>query len=130
MAMHQGSWKCSKCGGEITELPFVPRSETGLTCRECWSKGQQSQSSAPATEATATAGEIPEDIPLEAGLASEPMPTDDGFPDATPIQPGEKQKFEGDWSCAGCGGAITSLPFNPRDTSNLKCLDCFKASKG
>jgi CxxC-x17-CxxC domain-containing protein len=72
---------------------------------------------------------MPNDIPEDAGLAGEPMPADDGF-DATPITPGEKQKFSGAWRCAGCGGEITSLPFNPRDTSNLKCLECFKASKG
>lgn len=29
----------------------------------------------------------------------------------------------------GSGTAITELPFEPRDTSNLKCLDCFKKSK-
>jgi CxxC-x17-CxxC domain-containing protein len=43
---------------------------------------------------------------------------------------GEKPKVAGNWVCSGCGGAITSLPFTPRDTSNLKCLDCFKKSKG
>ena len=42
---------------------------------------------------------------------------------------GDKPRFEGDWKCSGCGAAITSLPFTPRDTSNLKCIDCFKKSK-
>jgi CxxC-x17-CxxC domain-containing protein len=74
------------------------------------------------------AGEMPSDIPEDAGVAGEPMPSDDGM-EATPITPGEKHKFTGDWKCAGCGGAITSLPFTPRDTSNLKCLECFKQSK-
>jgi hypothetical protein len=73
---------------------------------------------------------MPNDIPEDAGVASEPMPADDfGMEGATPVEPGEKKKFEGNWSCAGCGGSINSLPFTPRDTSNLKCLDCFKASK-
>jgi CxxC-x17-CxxC domain-containing protein len=40
-----------------------------------------------------------------------------------------KARVEGNWSCSGCGAAITSLPFTPRDTSNLKCMDCFKKSK-
>jgi CxxC-x17-CxxC domain-containing protein len=75
------------------------------------------------------AGEMPADFPDDADIAGEPMPSDDGF-DATPVVPGEKPKVAGNWTCAGCGGAITSLPFLPRDTSNLKCLDCFKASKG
>lgn len=42
---------------------------------------------------------------------------------------GERPMFEGNWTCAGCGAAITKLPFQPRDTSNLKCIDCFKASR-
>ncbi|MCD5380978.1 MAG: hypothetical protein LR008_00160 [Candidatus Pacebacteria bacterium] len=132
--MHQGNWKCSSCGGAITELPFQPRSESGLTCRTCWSKnnGRDSQ---PAVEAEVDAGgaaaaEMPNDMPDDAGIASGPMP-DDAFAgmDAAPVTPGEKPKFEGNWQCSGCGGSITSLPFNPRDTSNLKCLDCFKRSK-
>jgi hypothetical protein len=71
------------------------------------------------------AGEVP-DFPFEAGLASEPS-FDDGFDAAPPA--GEKPKITGDWTCATCGGGISSLPFTPRDTSNLKCLDCFKRSK-
>jgi CxxC-x17-CxxC domain-containing protein len=127
--MHQGNWKCSGCGGEIKELPFQPRSETGLTCRDCWSKNNN-KSAAPATADVSAppSEEMPFDIPEDAGVASGPMPDDDGM-DAKPVVPGEKAKFEGDWRCAGCGGSITSLPFQPRDTSNLKCLDCFKASK-
>ena len=68
--------------------------------------------------------------PLDAGVVGEPMPIDDGFgEDAVPVTPGEKPRFEGTWSCSTCDSTITSLPFQPRDTSNLKCLDCFKASK-
>ncbi len=125
--MHQGNWKCSGCGGQITELPFMPRSETGLTCRTCWSKSNNKQSSPPPE--MNTVNEALGDIPEDAGLASEPM-TDDGFSaDATTVTPGEKKKIAGNWQCAGCGGSITSLPFSPRDTSNLKCLDCFKRSR-
>lgn len=135
--MHQGNWKCSKCGAAITELPFQPRSEDGLTCRTCWSAGRNQGSASPSAAPNPEpdmggSSEAPpfDDIPDGAGLASGPMP-DDGFAgmDATPITPGEKPKFEGDWQCAGCGASITSLPFNPRSTDNLKCLDCFKGSK-
>ncbi len=126
--MHQGNWKCSSCGGSITELPFVPRSETGLTCRTCWSKKNNKQSAS--VPEMNTASEIPNDFPEDAGLASEPMPDDDFGMGAVPIVPGEKKKFAGDWQCSLCGGAITSLPCIPRDTSNLKCIDCFKQSKG
>lgn len=90
----------------------------------------------PVAPAMATADEpMPDtDIPDfdEAQLASEPMPPEDAFAGmegATDAAPGEKPKFEGNWQCAQCGGSITSLPFQPRRTDNLKCLDCFKASR-
>ena len=41
----------------------------------------------------------------------------------------EKVKHKGDWKCSGCSKAITELPFKPRDTSNLLCIDCFKQSR-
>jgi ribosomal protein L37AE/L43A len=122
--MHQGNWKCSGCGGTITELPFIPRSETGLTCRACYA-GSKGGSSAPKAPAMSVADEVP-DIPFDAEPASGPQ-MDDGFDAAPPA--GEKPKVSGDWQCATCGGSISSLPFTPRDTSNLKCLDCFKRSK-
>lgn len=34
--MHQGDWKCSECGKEITELPFEPAADRPIYCRECW----------------------------------------------------------------------------------------------
>ncbi|MBP7805128.1 MAG: hypothetical protein KA052_02850 [Candidatus Pacebacteria bacterium] len=43
---------------------------------------------------------------------------------------GDRPRISGDWTCSGCKAAITSLPFEPRDTSNLLCIDCFKKSKG
>ncbi|NQV93495.1 hypothetical protein HQ403_03325 [Candidatus Kaiserbacteria bacterium] len=42
---------------------------------------------------------------------------------------GDKPKHQGDWKCSGCSKAITELPFKPRETSNLLCLDCFKQSR-
>ncbi len=42
----------------------------------------------------------------------------------------EKQKFQGDWKCSGCGKAITELPFEPKNTENLTCFDCHKAKTG
>jgi CxxC-x17-CxxC domain-containing protein len=33
--MYQGQWKCSKCGAEITELPFEPKGDSPLYCKEC-----------------------------------------------------------------------------------------------
>ena len=39
------------------------------------------------------------------------------------------QKFQGDWKCSSCGGAITELPFEPRSTSNLTCKNCYLKRK-
>jgi ribosomal protein L37AE/L43A len=122
--MHQGNWKCSSCAGTITELPFIPRSETGLTCRACYSS--QKGGSTPKPAVATTADELP-DIPFDAEPATGPQ-LDDGF-DTAPTTPTEKPRYQGNWQCASCGGSINSLPFTPRDTSNLKCLDCFKRSK-
>ncbi len=68
------------------------------------------------------------DIPDYAEIASEPAPGDDFGGSAIPVS-NERPRFSGSWQCAQCGGAITSLPFAPKNTSNLKCLDCFKRSK-
>ncbi len=126
--MFQGNWKCSKCGGAITELPFEPRSESGLTCRACYAKGK-AEGETPMESAAATAPDFSQapdmaDIPDDAGMAGEQPPAPD-FEEMAPA-PTEKPKFQGDWKCSKCGGAITSLPFEPRSTANLKCLDCFK----
>jgi CxxC-x17-CxxC domain-containing protein len=43
---------------------------------------------------------------------------------------GERKMFAGDWKCSKCGCPITKLPFEPKATNNLTCIDCFKKSKG
>ena len=129
--MYEGNWTCSKCGGAITQLPFEPRSNSGLTCRTCYAKGQDRAATSAPAPGTTTATEVP-DIPADAGVATEPPPLDDAFAGIEGMEesaPAEKPKHAGNWSCATCGDAITSLPFEPRSTNNLKCLDCFKASK-
>jgi CxxC-x17-CxxC domain-containing protein len=125
--MHQGNWKCSSCGGSITELPFEPRSESGLTCRTCYAKAKdRDNSSQPASEMPPASEPAPNDMPEDAVLASEPAPDDNLN---KPVVTGERAKFSGNWRCSTCDTSITSLPFAPRDTSNLKCIDCFKKSK-
>jgi|AntRauTorckE6833_2_1112554.scaffolds.fasta_scaffold00132_8 CxxC-x17-CxxC domain-containing protein len=134
--MYQGNWTCSKCGGEITELPFEPRNNSGLTCKACFIKAKQAEQGGAEASSADVAGAAddappPEpDFPDNYDAASEPAPPPPADLDgAEPINPGERKMFTGDWACAGCGAPITQLPFEPRNTSNLKCLDCFKQSK-
>ncbi len=129
--MHQGNWKCSSCGGAITELPFQPRSESGLTCRTCYGKQKDKEKGVnPASEIPemSVASEPQDDFPDYAETTSEPAPHEDFAPNMAPVT-NEKPKFAGKWKCATCGNDIASLPFEPRDVTNLKCLDCFKRSK-
>ena len=137
--MYEGNWKCSSCGGAITQLPFQPRSESGLTCRACYGKNKDAEKSEQPIPEMQTANEAPpmDGAPAfdEFAVAGEPMPDDGAFAgleDAAPASAGpasDKPKHTGNWSCSQCGNAITSLPFEPRGNANLKCLDCFKASK-
>ena len=48
-----------------------------------------------------------------------------------PTEEQKPQRYTGDWQCAKCGRAITSLPFKPRGTSadRLQCLACYKAGR-
>lgn len=135
--MYQGNWKCSKCGGAITELPFEPRGTAGLTCRDCYFKEKNGDSGTASNDKPAEVSgssdfddrnDVPPFDPDDVSLATEPAP-DDPNQAGEPAVPGERKMFEGDWSCATCGGSITQLPFQPRNTENLKCLDCFKNSK-
>lgn len=134
--MYQGNWTCSACGGSITELPFEPKSDKGLTCRDCYFKeknGGSAPASAEAAPTDATADiddrEAPPFDPDDAGIAGEPTP-DSPDRENAPAATGERKMFTGDWQCSVCGGSITSLPFEPRgDAGNLKCIDCFKQNK-
>lgn len=133
MAMYEGNWKCSSCGGAITQLPFEPRSESGLTCRTCYAKGKDAEKAGQSIPEMKTATEAP-DAPdyNEESITKEPMSADDAFAGlegATSVNT-EKKTYAGNWTCSGCGGAITSLPFEPRSTEKLKCIDCFKKSRG
>ena len=68
-----------------------------------------------------TDGLLCRDCHSKKGGSSSPRPASQG---------GDRPRVEGNWTCSTCGGAITSLPFTPRETGNLKCIDCFKKSKG
>ena len=102
--MHQGNWKCSGCGGAITELPFQPRSEAGLTCRACYAKGKDSQKAEQPVAEMPTASEpmpmdgVPDFDEYQGG--AEAMPDEDPFAGMETLGsavPGEKPKIEGNW---------------------------------
>jgi len=46
-------------------------------------------------------------------------------------QQGDRQMFQGNWSCGQCGGSITELPFkpDPEREGSLKCRDCHRAGR-
>lgn len=91
---------------------------------------EEAASAPPAGTAHDDRTDVPPPDPDDATAASEPAPAPpDDLDGGVPATPGERKMFEGNWTCAGCGAEITQLPFQPRDTSNLKCLDCFKQSK-
>lgn len=126
--MFQGNWTCSTCGGTIKELPFEPRSNAGLTCRDCYFKNKNGDTKEAPVVDTLAGGEVDDrEVPPfdpDTGIAHEPAPEDPVLASA-PVA-GERKMFEGNWSCALCGNSISKLPFEPRNTENLKCLDCFK----
>ncbi len=43
--MFQGNWTCSKCGAEITELPFEPTEGKDILCKECHRSQRESRPS-------------------------------------------------------------------------------------
>lgn len=129
--MFQGNWTCCKCSGVITELPFEPKSEKGLTCRDCFLK-QTDKTKSPSHETRTSNGALDDrdvppfdpDVTSAAGEQTIDSPHHANAPVAE-----ESTMFEGSWTCATCGAAITKLPFEPRGTENLKCIDCFKKAK-
>ena len=38
----------------------------------------------------------------------------------------DRPMFKGDWKCAECQTAITELPFQPREGSEVYCRDCYR----
>lgn len=41
--MYQGNWSCSSCSAGISQLPFQPKDEANLLCRDCLQKKRDSQ---------------------------------------------------------------------------------------
>ena len=43
-----------------------------------------------------------------------------------------RKMYQGNWTCAKCGGAITELPFDPDPSrlGQLKCRNCHREERG
>ena len=37
--------------------------------------------------------------------------------------------FEGNWTCSDCSGAITQLPFEPKEGQNITCKECYMKNR-
>lgn len=44
-------------------------------------------------------------------------------------QPRQRRTYQVDLKCAGCGTAITELPFQPAGNSPVYCRDCFRKQR-
>ncbi len=101
--MHQGNWKCSSCGGAITELPFKPDDSRihQLLCRDCHKQKRGD-----------SRGDSRGD---RRGGAGAPRPM-----------------HQGNWKCSSCGGGIPELPFEPDESrlGELLCRDCHRQKRG
>ena len=42
---------------------------------------------------------------------------------------GQRQTFQGDWTCSKCGAKITELPFEPDGDRPIYCRDCHRAMR-
>lgn len=43
---------------------------------------------------------------------------------------GQRQMYQGNWTCSSCNAGISELPFQPRETGNLMCRECHSKSRG
>jgi len=39
---------------------------------------------------------------------------------------GQRQMYQGDWTCSECGAEIKELPFEPEGDRPLYCRDCHR----
>lgn len=109
--MVQGNWTCAQCSKEITELPFEPRDNSNVLCSDCHRAKRQSFGGGSGGSNNRRGG------------------FGGGFGGGNRGGSFQRKMYQGDWKCSDCGTAITELPFQPKDESNLKCRDCFKKDR-
>jgi len=42
---------------------------------------------------------------------------------------GQRQMYQGNWTCSECGTAITELPFEPDGDRPIFCRDCHRKKR-
>ncbi len=42
---------------------------------------------------------------------------------------GQRQMYQGNWTCSECGATITELPFEPDGSRPIFCRDCHRNKK-
>ncbi len=93
--------KCADCGAAINELPFEPKADRPVYCRDCNRNHRKDAPGAGASRGGFSAG------------------GDRGF--------APRQSFDVSsmgLKCADCGAAITELPFEPKADRPVYCRDC------
>jgi len=89
--------KCADCGAAITELPFEPKADRPVYCRDCNRNHKKTAS------------------------------TGGGFGGGSNAGFAQRQMFDVSsmgLKCADCGAAITELPFEPKADRPVYCRDC------
>ena len=96
---------CASCNTAITQLPFQPRPGQDVYCRDCH-RNQQSFRSGGGSGGSRYQG---------GGAQHTPRPL--------------KDVSHLNIKCAGCGTAITQLPFDPDPSRDIYCRDCFRSNR-
>jgi len=95
--------KCAGCSAAVTELPFMPDGSRPVYCRDCNSQRRN---------------EFRGDR------------HGSGMGNGAPRAPRDMQDVSSlGITCAGCGKAITELPFTPDPSRKIFCRDCYKNSR-
>lgn len=90
---------CAKCGAHISQLPFQPSGDRPVYCSDCNRAFRQ-------TRGPSAGGSF------GGGMARAP-----------------RQMFQVNLTCAGCGTAITELPFEPKGDRPVYCKSCMMARR-
>lgn len=90
---------CAKCGAHISQLPFQPSGDRPVYCSDCNRAFRQTRGDAGGNS-------------FGGGMSRAP-----------------RQMFQVNLTCAGCGTAITELPFEPKGDRPVYCKACMMSRR-